>query len=169
MSCDHELANEKTRCSGKNASYITIQIILSGIAYPRAWGRSLGPWYSGRFPACLTSLGVDIAWSTTCFIMHHNPTNWKWLWFRSLRSWHWKTSSWPGTRLNKQVKWIIIMTACVERIYTFDGQIKQALLFSIFPFFMLVAIAFPNFLLELPWLNRNKKHIFLFLTGWSAA
>ena len=25
MSCDHELANEKTRCSGKNASYITIQ------------------------------------------------------------------------------------------------------------------------------------------------
>ena len=24
MSCDHELTNEKTRCSGKNASYITI-------------------------------------------------------------------------------------------------------------------------------------------------
>ena len=24
MSCDHELANEKTRCYGKNASYITI-------------------------------------------------------------------------------------------------------------------------------------------------
>ena len=23
MSCDHELANEKTHCSGKNASYIT--------------------------------------------------------------------------------------------------------------------------------------------------
>ena len=27
MSCDHELANEKTRCSGKNASYITISTI----------------------------------------------------------------------------------------------------------------------------------------------
>ena len=24
MSCDHELAKEKTRCSGKNASYITM-------------------------------------------------------------------------------------------------------------------------------------------------
>ena len=28
MSCDHELANEKTRCSGKNASYIIIQISI---------------------------------------------------------------------------------------------------------------------------------------------
>ena len=27
MSCDHELANEWARCSGKNASYITITII----------------------------------------------------------------------------------------------------------------------------------------------
>ena len=27
MSCDHELANEWARCSGKNASYITIQLI----------------------------------------------------------------------------------------------------------------------------------------------
>ena len=27
MSCDHELANEMTRCSGKNASYITISFI----------------------------------------------------------------------------------------------------------------------------------------------
>ena len=27
MSCDHELANEKTRCSGKNASYITRSFI----------------------------------------------------------------------------------------------------------------------------------------------
>jgi len=26
MSCDNELANEWARCSGKNASYITIQI-----------------------------------------------------------------------------------------------------------------------------------------------
>ena len=28
MSCDHELANEWVRCSGKNASYITIIVIL---------------------------------------------------------------------------------------------------------------------------------------------
>ena len=27
MSCDHELANEWARCSGKNASYITISVI----------------------------------------------------------------------------------------------------------------------------------------------
>ena len=27
MSCDHELANEWARCSGKNASYITIIVI----------------------------------------------------------------------------------------------------------------------------------------------
>ena len=27
MSCDHDLANEWARCSGKNASYITIHII----------------------------------------------------------------------------------------------------------------------------------------------
>ena len=27
MSCDHELAKEWTRCSGKNASYITYQVI----------------------------------------------------------------------------------------------------------------------------------------------
>ena len=26
MSCDHELANEWARCSGKNASYITISL-----------------------------------------------------------------------------------------------------------------------------------------------
>ena len=35
MSCDHELANEKTRCSGKNASYITTGYVdnrLSSIA-----------------------------------------------------------------------------------------------------------------------------------------
>ena len=29
MSCDHELANEKTRCSGKNASYITISVVFA--------------------------------------------------------------------------------------------------------------------------------------------
>ena len=29
MSCDHELANEKTRRSGKNASYITIFVVAS--------------------------------------------------------------------------------------------------------------------------------------------
>ena len=29
MSCDHELANERTRCSGKNASYITMFIVTS--------------------------------------------------------------------------------------------------------------------------------------------
>ena len=28
MSCDHEIANEWVRCSGKNTSYITIQLIL---------------------------------------------------------------------------------------------------------------------------------------------
>ena len=27
MSCDHELANERARCSGKNASYITRSIV----------------------------------------------------------------------------------------------------------------------------------------------
>ena len=27
MSCDHELANEWARCSGKNASYITILVV----------------------------------------------------------------------------------------------------------------------------------------------
>ena len=32
MSCDHELANEKTRCSGKNASYITIGQMAFAIA-----------------------------------------------------------------------------------------------------------------------------------------
>ena len=34
MSCDHELANEWERCSGKNASYITIEFIYLSIAYP---------------------------------------------------------------------------------------------------------------------------------------
>ena len=28
MSCDHELANEWARCSGKNASYITRRLVL---------------------------------------------------------------------------------------------------------------------------------------------
>jgi len=28
MSCDNELANEWARCSGKNASYITMKLIL---------------------------------------------------------------------------------------------------------------------------------------------
>ena len=28
MSCDHELANEKTRCKEKNASYITISVVF---------------------------------------------------------------------------------------------------------------------------------------------
>ena len=28
MSCDHELANEWAHCSGKNASYITIKVLL---------------------------------------------------------------------------------------------------------------------------------------------
>ena len=39
MSCDHELANEKTRCSGKNASYITILIII--VPYPLSPLKSL--------------------------------------------------------------------------------------------------------------------------------
>ena len=29
MSCDHELANEGARCSGRNASYITVKGIMS--------------------------------------------------------------------------------------------------------------------------------------------
>ena len=32
MSCDHELANEKTRCSGKNASYITMKVVAYGFS-----------------------------------------------------------------------------------------------------------------------------------------
>ena len=33
MSCDPELANEKTRCSGRNASYITMQAISNRTHY----------------------------------------------------------------------------------------------------------------------------------------
>ena len=35
MSCDHELANEKTRCSGKNANYITKRFMVRVCA--RVW------------------------------------------------------------------------------------------------------------------------------------
>ena len=38
MSCDHELANEWARCSGKNASYITTKVIFVFV-FP-VWSRS---------------------------------------------------------------------------------------------------------------------------------
>ena len=34
MSCDHELANERSRCSGKNTSYKTIIIIIMALSRP---------------------------------------------------------------------------------------------------------------------------------------
>ena len=40
MSCDHELANEKTRCSGKNASYITICLIIWLAPRAARWTKS---------------------------------------------------------------------------------------------------------------------------------
>ena len=33
MSCDNELANEWARCSGKNASYITIQVAIASAGF----------------------------------------------------------------------------------------------------------------------------------------
>ena len=37
MSCDHEVANEKTRCTGKNVSYITISFVsLRASMFPKA-------------------------------------------------------------------------------------------------------------------------------------
>ena len=54
MSCDHELANERARCSGKNASYITISTVLvyTNIVYSQCiMGRPSSPPWNCQFVA----------------------------------------------------------------------------------------------------------------------
>ena len=60
MSCDHELANEKTRCSGKNASYITTKDI------------------AGRLWHCTCYDYHFVDKSTVTFSCRHNGLNFIW-------------------------------------------------------------------------------------------
>ena len=55
MSCDNELANEWARCSGKNASYITIEFLASTAA-PEIWIGKLSQGEAGRGKAVLSCI-----------------------------------------------------------------------------------------------------------------
>ena len=73
MSCDHELANEKMRCSGKNASYITTLIIIHQTHYEKSdWSKAFNQFTI----ACELDMINAISAADIAFIMSSSTSAW---------------------------------------------------------------------------------------------
>ena len=72
VSCDHELANEGARCSGKNASYITIFIIHRTHCEKSDWSRAFNQFTI----ACELDMINVLSAADITFIMSSSTSAW---------------------------------------------------------------------------------------------